>query len=190
MKYSYEDVDERIVKTKIALSDALLVLLKENRKIKVLDICQKANITPMTYYHHFDNKEQLIEYTINNQLQNILPIPTKLKPINLKHLIYYLINSLSEFVKTNRDVFYCSIKQIETDRFVNSYLFLVFKTIISLVEKEISLLLKNKFVNIQIINNIVCGSLLNSFFQMIVRNSFINSSMIWNTFKTINVLLK
>ena len=103
MKYSFEDLDERIIKTRIALIGAIFNLIKEEKKIKVLDICHEADITPMTYYHHFSNKQQLLQFAIEDQLVGILPIPVKLKPINLKHLIYYLVCSFNEFIQKNRE---------------------------------------------------------------------------------------
>ncbi|MCQ3908939.1 MAG: TetR/AcrR family transcriptional regulator [Mycoplasmoidaceae bacterium] len=130
MKYTFEDLDERIIKTKIALTEAILNLIRQEKKIKVLDICEVADITPMTYYHHFDNKEQLLKYVIKDQLTGILPIPSKLKPINLKHLIYYLVCSFNGFIQKNRETMCSMIKQ-------TTYASYIFDIIRQLVKKEI-----------------------------------------------------
>ncbi|MCQ2957074.1 MAG: TetR/AcrR family transcriptional regulator [Mycoplasmoidaceae bacterium] len=142
MKYSYENLDERIVKTKLSLSGAILNLIGKNKTIKVLDICHKANITPMTYYHHFGNKQELLEFSIKEQLYGILPIPQKLKPTSLKHLIYYLIFSLNKFITNNRDLLYCAIRQAYENKYIGSYFDLVSKIIRRFIKQEVVLLIK------------------------------------------------
>ena len=58
--------DLRVKITKQLLYDAMFDLLRENRfeTIKVTDICDKAEIHRTTFYKHFDNKYELLEYCI------------------------------------------------------------------------------------------------------------------------------
>lgn len=58
--------DLRVKITKQLLYDAMFDLLRDNRfeNIKVTDICNKAEIHRTTFYKHFDNKYELLEYCI------------------------------------------------------------------------------------------------------------------------------
>ena len=53
-------------KTKNYLADALLELLKTKNfdKIKVFEICDKAQIHKTTFYNHFEDKYELLNYTL------------------------------------------------------------------------------------------------------------------------------
>ncbi|MCQ3915381.1 MAG: hypothetical protein MJ195_01180 [Mycoplasmoidaceae bacterium] len=150
MKYSFYDLDERIIKTRLALSGALFEMIKQKKHIKVLDVCKNACITPMTYYHHFNNKTQLLDYSIKKQLENILPIPIKLKPINIKHLVIYLIKSFNLFVQNNQKLIYSSIHECEENGFHNSYLYYLDTNISSLVKNELALLLHNNSLLVEL----------------------------------------
>lgn len=185
MKYTFEDLDERIIKTRNALTGAVLNLIKEEKKIKVIDICQHAGITPMTYYHHFHNKQQLLEYAIENQLIGILPIPTKLKPINLKHLIYYLINAFNKFVQDNREMIDSLVNQKNNYWYCNLYAKYILKTIRELVKQEIKNLHSENLFCIDLWSNIICGSLWNLFKQMIINRQVFSSNMIWLSIKSL-----
>ena len=54
--------DLRVIKTKNALFNALIELMKDKtfEEIKVSDICNKALINRSTFYAHFDDKYDLL----------------------------------------------------------------------------------------------------------------------------------
>ena len=137
MKYSFNDIDERIIKTRIALSDAIFEILKKNNIIKVLDVCKQANITPMTYYHHFNNKHHLLEFAIKKQLENQLPIPLKLRPQNMRQLVAYLLKMNIAFVKDNYDVIVASLNKLNNHNFNSSYLAILLNMHQHLIAQEI-----------------------------------------------------
>ena len=60
--------DLRVIKTKNALYNALLDLMKEKtfEEIKVADICNKALINRSTFYAHFQDKYELLSSSIND----------------------------------------------------------------------------------------------------------------------------
>lgn len=62
------NVDLRVIKTKNAIYDALVSLLKDNifEEIKVSDICKKALINRSTFYSHFEDKYDLFMSFIDN----------------------------------------------------------------------------------------------------------------------------
>lgn len=60
-------------KTKKYLSDALLEILKTKSfdKIKVTEICDKALVHKTTFYNHFEDKYELLNYTLLKMHQSI-----------------------------------------------------------------------------------------------------------------------
>ena len=72
--------DLRIIKTKNALYNALIILLKEKpfEEIKVSDICKTALINRSTFYSHFNDKYELfmaliedLKASLSSELKNI-----------------------------------------------------------------------------------------------------------------------
>lgn len=67
-------LDLRIIKTRQALMKACFELLQKKvyRKtnIKVNEICHKAKINLVTFYHYFNNKNDLIALLIKEKLIN------------------------------------------------------------------------------------------------------------------------
>jgi len=54
--------DRRIQRTRDALRDALIALMTERGwdEINIRDLCTRANVGRSTFYHHFQNKEELL----------------------------------------------------------------------------------------------------------------------------------
>lgn len=57
-------VDKRVLKTKTALRDALLDLIREKdfENIKTKEICERAMVSRNTFYNYFSDKYALLEY--------------------------------------------------------------------------------------------------------------------------------
>lgn len=66
MKDEYRE-DLRIVRTRTLLSKSLFELLEKHpyEKISVIDICNNAMVHRATFYNHFEDKEHLLEYSID-----------------------------------------------------------------------------------------------------------------------------
>lgn len=62
MLNNYSFLDKRIIRTKSLLKHALLKLLthKEIDSITVIDIVKEAGISRVSFYNHYDNKEDLV----------------------------------------------------------------------------------------------------------------------------------
>jgi len=60
--------DLRVIKTKIALYNALIDLMKDRtfEEIKVSDICNKALVNRSTFYAHYEDKYELLTDYINS----------------------------------------------------------------------------------------------------------------------------
>lgn len=86
-----KSIDLRVVKTKRAIYDALVVLLKNNmfEEIKISDICKTALINRSTFYAHFNDKYDLFKSFINDLRESFV---MELKEIsdNLSVRDYYL----------------------------------------------------------------------------------------------------
>ena len=59
---SYEPIDRRSQRTRLALREALIQLIAERGwdAIAVQDLCERANVGRSTFYSHFPNKDALL----------------------------------------------------------------------------------------------------------------------------------
>ncbi|WP_342507276.1 TetR/AcrR family transcriptional regulator [Sporosarcina sp. FSL K6-2383] len=66
-------VDRRIRKSKAALKEALLTLMrtKDFKKISITDIVQLADLNRGTFYKHYQYKEELLEEIIDDVMKNL-----------------------------------------------------------------------------------------------------------------------
>ena len=105
--------DLRIIKTKKALYDALLYLIKRNNfeNIKVFDICNKANINRSTFYDHFSDKYELLNNFFND-IQNdfVLNNYDIDKFNNIKEYFLKIVKELLKHFKINFDIYSSIIK--------------------------------------------------------------------------------
>ncbi|MFZ6876102.1 TetR/AcrR family transcriptional regulator [Undibacterium sp. Di27W] len=69
--------DRRVLKTRLALRDALLSLLTEHGwdELSIQEICERANVGRSTFYLHFDSKDDLLSESLND-LRDALTIAT------------------------------------------------------------------------------------------------------------------
>lgn len=184
MKYTYDDLDERIIKTKIALSGAIFEIMKMKTTVKVLDICKQADITPMTYYHHFGNKNQLLAFAIKNQFENKMPIPIKLKPQNLRQLIAYVIKIYSEFISDNSQLINVSCDKIMKQKYQDSYIETLINLSCEWIANEVCLLSQGYDVmTINILSNFITYGILLSLIKRFMANQSYKFLNIWNSIK-------
>lgn len=186
-----ENLDLRIIKTRRLLIDALFELLKNrltNHSLKVLDICKKANVTSMTFYSHFKNKVKLLEYAIKDQLENKFPIPIKLKPHNMKQLIIYLINFMSNFCIQNKVLITNCYVTGNKYGFENTYLDLFLKTIQNYTFQELRFIYKNETnIVLNMWTEMITGALFNLFISRTIKNRLIENNNVFNyTIKMFN----
>ena len=122
-------IDLRIIKTKKSLYEGLLLLLKDNsfENIRVLDICNKANVNRSTFYDHFSDKYELLNSLFNdiqNEFNNnIVKIDNY---NNIKEYYLEVVKRLLSHFKTNIDVYSSIIRNNN-----NSISFDMLKEIIS-----------------------------------------------------------
>lgn len=112
--------DLRIIKSKNAIKNAFLDLMKEKgyANITITDIAKRAMINRKTFYIHFETKEALYN-SISNELLSILsPTLNKLQNLDGKEQRQYVINMLLHF-KEHKDIFNILVKDNTNPDFLN-----------------------------------------------------------------------
>lgn len=68
------NIDRRISKSKHALKEALLVLMKKKdfKKISITDIVQLADLNRGTFYKHYQYKEDILEEIIDDVITDLI----------------------------------------------------------------------------------------------------------------------
>lgn len=74
MTIKNNNIDRRISKSKNALKEALLVLMKEKdfKKISITDIVQLADLNRGTFYKHYQYKEDILEEIIDDVITDLI----------------------------------------------------------------------------------------------------------------------
>lgn len=74
IKANYEGNSKMSELTKKALSNALKEMLKEKpvNKITISDLCEKTGIRRQTFYYHFQDLPELIEWTCYVEVESVL----------------------------------------------------------------------------------------------------------------------
>ena len=104
--------DLRIVKTKKALYEALINLIKTKpfEELKVLDLCNEAMINRSTFYSHYNDKYDLLTDFIGTLKHELLEELAKNKNIiNTKEYYLEMIKLILNHIDMNKDVYYSMI---------------------------------------------------------------------------------
>lgn len=99
--------DARIINSKKYLKEALLSLLSEMKisEIKVVSLCKRAEINRATFYSHYNNVYELFDETINDFMNDICKVVSKLNeniPKEEKKLMY---RNLIKYIDKNSELF-------------------------------------------------------------------------------------
>ncbi|MEI3395913.1 MAG: TetR family transcriptional regulator [Clostridia bacterium] len=110
--------DLRVQRTYLLLKNALLELLakKSFDEIKVNDICNLAMIHRTTFYSHFQDKYDLLEYCVKNIEQELTEKINTTQYSNSKEFYTNLVMSLLEYISENKKMF----KSVLKNNFDNS----------------------------------------------------------------------
>ncbi len=113
-------IDLRVKKTYKQLLDAFLVLMAEKsfEELSVSEICDKAEVHRATFYKHFKDKNEFLNFCFESYLSQIgfkasEDTPT---PENIKDSFMNFIVQTFEYMKENKAVF----EIICSDKFVNT----------------------------------------------------------------------
>lgn len=105
MKEDYKE-DLRIIRTRKLLTKALFDLLENMpfEKISVMDICEKAMVHRATFYNHFESKEHLLEFALEELKEELFASTVEKENYpSVKEMSMSLIGKVIDFVDENRD---------------------------------------------------------------------------------------
>jgi len=100
--------DLRIIKTKNALRDALILLMKDKKfeEIKISDICSIALVNRSTFYAHYEDKYELLVDIIDSLKESLLNDLNKNKRIlNTKEYYIELIRLFLNHINEKKDIY-------------------------------------------------------------------------------------
>lgn len=100
--------DLRIIKTRNALRDALVTLMKDKQfeEIKISDICDTALVNRSTFYAHYEDKYELLVDIIDSLKINLLDDLDKNKKIlNTKEYYIELIKLFLNHINDKKDIY-------------------------------------------------------------------------------------
>lgn len=106
-----QSIDRRIIRTRLAIQDALVALIKEKGfdALTVRDITKRANINRGTFYLHYKDKFDLLEQTeteILEEMQHIFLQANSLlaEDSEIANRFQQLLMILLEYVKEHADL--------------------------------------------------------------------------------------
>ena len=100
-------VDRRVKYTLTALKEAMIKLLQEQHisKISVVSLCKVADVNRSTFYTHFKDHYDLLQYITQEALDNIQIYLKELNRENSTNISIQVLIQILDYVKENEDVF-------------------------------------------------------------------------------------
>lgn len=131
--------DLRVVRTRKLLSRALINLLMDMpfEKISVMDLCERAMVHRATFYNHFESKEHLLEYSLDELKSELfLSVVEKENYPSVKAMAMSIIGKVLDFVDDNRDKILLILKQNSYEKAMGLFVTTVKKSITYLLSKN------------------------------------------------------
>lgn len=102
-----EKNDRRVKMTILILQEALIESMKNHHisKISVKMLCEIADINRSTFYAHFRDQNDLLEYTCDQVIENIKKHLDKLHYNKVKPVSFQTLNRILDYIKENADLF-------------------------------------------------------------------------------------
>lgn len=133
--------DLRIVRTRKLLCNALFSLLETEpfEKISVMGICKEAMVHRATFYNHFSDKEELLEYAIDEIKENLFAATVEKESYtSSKEMYMSLTSTVVEFVEQNKPKILLIINKNSYEK--------VYELLLTTVKRSIAYLTsKNKY---------------------------------------------
>ena len=129
--------DLRIRRTHKLLCDAMLELLEQTSydNISVVDICDKAMVHRATFYKHFADKNEFMEYVTRVKLREFYDMNAKVHiSTDLNNAYYEIINNVLTFVEMNRSMLKLSINSSSNSSFIDSLHKIIYEEFVELID--------------------------------------------------------
>lgn len=100
-----EKEDLRIIRTRKLLCTALMELMQQSSfdKLSVNDICEKAMVHRATFYNHFNDKNDLLNYTIDELQEELFEKSIENETYNSqKEMLMALVECVIDFMVENK----------------------------------------------------------------------------------------
>jgi AcrR family transcriptional regulator len=162
--YAMND-NSQAVESRNKVKDALLTLMKQYpyKDITITQICQEAQIVRQTYYRNFDSKDDILEFYLDNMVQQYSDIYYNSEDVNTQ------LKNFFEYMLAHRE-FLCLASE-------NNLFFMINKAITKNIEKflnmkQLATVSKPRF---EIYIKGFIASTLCSLLSLWVKNEFIES---------------
>lgn len=102
-----EKLDRRVKLTILILKDALIKSMQQKHisKISVKQLCEIADINRSTFYAHFQDQYDLLEYTCKEIIENLKIMLDKQQFNEKMPISFQALNSILDYVKENANLF-------------------------------------------------------------------------------------
>ncbi len=130
--------DLRVKRTYILLKNALFELLskKSFEEIKVNDICNLAMVHRTTFYSHFSDKYELLDYCIQDVEEEITKKIANANYTNLREFYTNLIMNLLEYIAEHKKFFRCILRKNANNAITNIFMNACISYITDVLKKE------------------------------------------------------
>lgn len=164
--------DLRVKRTYLLLKNALFELLakKPFEEIKVNDICNVAMVHRTTFYSHFSDKYELLEYCIQDVEEELTKKISNNTYSNLKEFYTNLIINLLTYVNENKKFFKCILNKNSDSGVINIFMNACVSYITDMLEKEEDMDISHE-IPIPIIAQYYSGAVINTIIFWLTTNS-------------------
>lgn len=138
-KTSAKKIDMRTLRTKKLLTKSLYELLETTSfdKLTVQNICDNALVHRTTYYQHFNNKEELLTYSLEDFREKLFAVTHN----NMDHesptqMFLHLSTFFVKYVQSNRQVLKKIINNIGSDLLISKISYAYEQNILSLLNSS------------------------------------------------------
>lgn len=164
--------DLRVKRTYILLKNALFELLtkKSFEEIKVNDICNLAMVHRTTFYSHFSDKYELLDFCIKDVEKEFNEKISNTHYSNLREFYTNLIMNLIEYISEHKRLFKCILRKNTDNSVTNIFMDTCISYITEVLEKEENMDISHE-IPIPIIAQFYSGAVLNILINWLKTNN-------------------
>ena len=172
--------DLRVQRTYILLKDSLFKLLckKTFEDIKVNDICNEAMIHRTTFYHHFQDKYELLEFCVKDTEQEVLEKMNRTYKTT-QEFYTNLVMILLEYIGEKKEIFQNILKHNSENYITRLFMDTCVNYIYSMLKKEEDNRITHK-ADMSAMSHFYAGAVISTIVWWIQSNSSLNEEELCN----------